>query len=194
MQTENDMTWTGAFLRRVAPLVGLLALLVAPAPAANAQCTQVVCTAPDACHSGGVCDPDTGTCSTPEISCEDGDPCTADSCDPSRGCVFQPATGFEAVTCLLVTSTLEPAVCRPVPAKIAKLMARAQSQIAVAVSGKNPRFQKQVLGKAMRTLKRATKRTRRIAKRRGLSPLCADALARVLGNLTSHVDQLRRSL
>ena len=108
--------------------------------------------------------------------------------------MFQPASGFEAVTCLLVTSTLEPAVCRPVPAKIATLMARAKSQIAVAVSGENPRLQKQLLGKAMRTLKRATKSTRRVAKRRGLSPLCADALKRVLGNLTNHVDQLRRTL
>jgi len=194
MRTENEMASTGGFFRRVVPLVGLLVLLVAPTPSTNAQCTQVVCTAPDACHSAGVCDPDTGTCSTPQITCEDGNPCTADSCDPSSGCVFQPATGFEAVTCLLVTSTLEPAVCRPVPAKIAKLMARAQSQIALAVSGESPRLQKQLLGKAMRTLKRATKSTRRVAKRRGLSPLCADALKRVLGNLTNHVDQLRRTL
>jgi slime mold repeat-containing protein len=162
--------------------------------AGTCQGRPITCTAPDACHSAGVCNPATGTCTSTEIRCEDGDPCTEDSCDPSTGCVFQPVGGFEAVTCLLVTATLEPAVCRPMPVKIEKLTARAASQIAAAASGADPRLQKQLLMRATHTLNGATKSLRRIGKRRGLSPLCADALTRVLGNLVSRVDQLRNSL
>ena len=70
------MASTGGFFRRVVPLVGLLVLLVAPTPSTNAQCTQVGCTAPDACHSAGGCDPDTGTCSTQQsislVNCQNG--------------------------------------------------------------------------------------------------------------------------
>jgi hypothetical protein len=32
-----------------------------------------------------VCNPD-GSCSNPPLSCDDGDGCTADSCDPASGC------------------------------------------------------------------------------------------------------------
>src|SRR5439155_63875 len=31
--------------------------------------------------------------------CDDGDPCTVDSCVPRRGCVSPPASGFASVTC-----------------------------------------------------------------------------------------------
>src|SRR5881628_2785675 len=33
--------------------------------------------------------------------CDDGDPCTVDSCDPTAGCIFLPLTGLEALTCRL---------------------------------------------------------------------------------------------
>ncbi|HEY5935205.1 MAG TPA: IPT/TIG domain-containing protein [Kofleriaceae bacterium] len=44
------------------------------------RCENVVCTASDACHEAGVCDPATGTCSDPVApdgtACSDGDACT----------------------------------------------------------------------------------------------------------------------
>ena len=162
--------------------------------AGTCQGRPITCSAPDACHSAGVCDPATGTCTTPDIRCEDGDPCTTNACDPTAGCVFQPVGGFEAVTCLLVTATLEPVVCRPMPVRIQKFTARAASQIAAAALETDPRLQKKLLARATHTLEGATKCLRRVGKHRGLSPLCADALTRVLGNLMSRVDQLRSSL
>jgi Dictyostelium (slime mold) repeat len=223
MRSKGKHVSAAGFLRRGA-LLSVLALAVGIAPPAHAvetcfdqpdgtacddgqACTEadsctagtcqgraIICSAPDACHSAGVCDPATGACTSPDIRCEDGDPCTDDSCDPNTGCVFRPVGGFEAVTCLLVSATLEPAVCRSMPAKIEKLTARAASLIAAAASESDPRLQKQLLMRATHTLGLATKSLRRIGKRRGLPPLCADALTRVFGHLMTRVDQLRNSL
>jgi hypothetical protein len=58
----------------------------------NGSCVPgepIVCTPSDSCHVAGVCDPATGQCSNPPIDCGDGNACTTDSCDPTRGCVHQ---------------------------------------------------------------------------------------------------------
>jgi hypothetical protein len=52
----------------------------------------VACTALDACHVAGVCDPQSGTCSNPPaasgVSCDDGSLCTqTDQCDGLGACV-----------------------------------------------------------------------------------------------------------
>ena len=49
------------------------------------RCAGVVCTAADACHTAGVCDPDTGACTAPVVDdgelCDDGDAATPlDAC------------------------------------------------------------------------------------------------------------------
>ena len=50
--------------------------------------------------------------------CDDGDPCTVDSCVPRRGCVSPPASGFASVTCTCGRSV--PAACagQELPASI----------------------------------------------------------------------------
>ncbi|HJQ96905.1 MAG TPA: hypothetical protein VJ826_01260, partial [Candidatus Polarisedimenticolaceae bacterium] len=53
----------------------------------------IVCTPSDFCHGTGVCDPATGFCSNPSLECNDNNDCTADSCDPSKGCVYKPLAG-----------------------------------------------------------------------------------------------------
>jgi hypothetical protein len=45
---------------------------------------------PEPCIAG-FCDGATGTCTEGPVSCDDSNPCTADSCDPSVGCVATPA-------------------------------------------------------------------------------------------------------
>ncbi len=52
-----------------------------------------VCLPSDACHLAGVCNPVTGSCSNPAISCADSNPCTTDSCDPAIGCVHVGSDG-----------------------------------------------------------------------------------------------------
>jgi hypothetical protein len=55
--------------------------------------STVSCTAHDMCHTDqGMCSG--GACQRPTISCDDGNPCTADSCNPSTGCVHTALTGM----------------------------------------------------------------------------------------------------
>jgi cell division septation protein DedD len=46
-----------------------------------------VCTAGDACNAAGACAPGTS------VACNDQEACTADSCNPTLGCVFDPLVG-----------------------------------------------------------------------------------------------------
>lgn len=92
----------------------------------SAPCVGVTCTALDACHVAGVCDPGTGACTNPNApngqSCDDGDRCTtndtcqagacssgaavtctaldpchtAGSCDPATGACSNPAKANDA--------------------------------------------------------------------------------------------------
>ncbi len=78
------------------------------APCAN-PCANVTCTASDACHVAGVCNPSTGICSNPVApwgtACDDGNACTnGDSCQ-SGTCVAgaplscAPADACHTATC-----------------------------------------------------------------------------------------------
>jgi hypothetical protein len=57
----------------------------------------VICTASDQCHVAGTCDPELGTCSTPNaangIGCNDGNPCTT-----GEACGGGVCTGGTAIT------------------------------------------------------------------------------------------------
>lgn len=47
------------------------------------------------CASNDACNPATciaGTCVTQPVSCDDGDECSEDACDPLVGCIYRPAT------------------------------------------------------------------------------------------------------
>ena len=61
-------------------------------PATGCVNAPRVCTASDACHQAGVCDPATGMCAGAGsvVSCNDSDLYTTDSCNPATGCVNAP--------------------------------------------------------------------------------------------------------
>jgi hypothetical protein len=66
----------------------------APEPPADECAIDADCTPTDAC-SHAVCAPEGSharlTCQQQAVNCDDGDPCSLDSCDPSAGCVHQRA-------------------------------------------------------------------------------------------------------
>jgi hypothetical protein len=73
----------------------------------------VVCSASDACHQAGVCDPSTGMCSNPAkpdgSSCNDGNFCTFD-----EACHAGVCDGGQAITCSTPGDAChEAAVCEP---------------------------------------------------------------------------------
>jgi len=120
--------------------------------------------------------------------CDDANPCTTDSCDPTAGCVFQPASGLEAATCLLTIGT-----CEPMPPAIAKVIAQAQSRIASAGATHHKGRAKKMLGQASHLLKKAAKKTTRLAKKKHLAPACTAALNRNLLEASSRIGKLEKA-
>lgn len=73
----------------------------------------VTCTALDACHRVGVCNPATGTCSTPTspdgTACNDGNACTQ-----TDSCVVGVCSGAAPVVCAALSQCHRAGVCNPV--------------------------------------------------------------------------------
>jgi RHS repeat-associated protein len=81
----------------------------------NGTCTganPVVCTASDACHVAGTCDPTSGICSNPAAS--DGTLCTGTNrCNQSYACVSGTCTGESPVTCTASDACHLVGTCNP---------------------------------------------------------------------------------
>ena len=75
-------------------------------------CAGVICTASDACHDAGTCDPATGLCSNPPVpdgtACSDGDACTQ-----TDSCVAGACTGSNPVTCTASDACHVAGTCDP---------------------------------------------------------------------------------
>jgi hypothetical protein len=126
------------------------------------------------------CDP-----ATPN-ACDDGDPCTIDTCRPETGCGYRAVEGFAAVTCLLH----EPPGCAPVPAAVAKRLARARALVTRAEE--TPRKAKVFLRKAVKLVKEARRIVDRRARRHTMSTPCAAAFKRLLRDAQVRAQLLAR--
>lgn len=75
-------------------------------------CAGVVCSASDACHEVGVCDPLTGLCTDPIAAdgtgCDDGDACTL-----SDTCLAGACTGTDPITCSASDACHDAGTCDP---------------------------------------------------------------------------------
>src|SRR5512135_782256 len=102
----------GVMRKQIACLVGVLVLVCGIRAPGQQQCTDtsdkctafscqdgsctgtpiVTCTDPDAC-TVSTCNPQTGACDNTARNCDDGNPCTDDSCVLPGGCVHTPHGG-----------------------------------------------------------------------------------------------------
>jgi RHS repeat-associated protein len=72
----------------------------------------LTCTAIDACHTAGTCDPASGTCPNPAAS--DGTPCTgANLCNQAYACVSGTCTGSSPVVCAALDQCHAAGSCDP---------------------------------------------------------------------------------
>jgi hypothetical protein len=181
--------------------------------AISTGCCQggVVCPSADQCTATSSCStpniPTTGTCTAgPGLTCDDGNPCTDDSCDAATGCVHTPvATGCcrgggvcpAATTttnttpssttttqpCRTARCTLDGALLSPacagqaIPTSVTKNLSNAETLIDQAATSPVKQARK-LLKRAKKTLKRAAGKANRAA--RGKHPEISSACDNIL--------------
>lgn len=113
--------------------------------------------------------------------CEDGDPCTLDTCT-ADGCVHEPTTGFAAVACLLPEAGLEIAPCagERMPRSISVRYAQGRRLVGRAAQSGRIEQSRQLMGKAARVLQGAARQVATASTHGRLSPACADVLGATL--------------
>jgi len=123
------------------------------------------------------------------LGCDDGDPCTTDTC-ASGACRHDPLQGFEAASCVLVTPALPFDVCGgAIPSSVARRIDRARTLIENTAQ-MVPRRAKASLARAWRMLRAARRLTLAAGKRGTLPAACTDALARLLAKAAARTRAL----
>jgi hypothetical protein len=137
------------------------------------------CTVGDACAQG-VCAP--GSART----CEDGDPCTFDSCDPVSGCDNPSIAGYPGVLCAFTP----PIACEgeQLPGGIDRSFQKGEGFVSRA-SAKQTKAKK-FLTKALAAVRRANALVRKAGtrKRAPISDSCSAALGTIITRADTHVD------
>jgi cysteine-rich repeat protein len=179
---------------------------------------SVTCTALDACHLPGVCDPASGTCSNPQapdgtpcsdgnactendscwgehcmagepLTCNDGDGCTEDSCDPVAGCTTRPLGGLPGLSCLCARGIMDTASCSG--ERIPDGVSwrfKGACMLIARAETAPPRKARKLITKASRKLRRAAKVA--ASTRHGLTAACSTALGATLGEVRTQVQEL----
>jgi hypothetical protein len=127
------------------------------------------------CTVDRTCDAGTCTGGSPR-PCDDGDPCTVDTCEVSTGCVSPERPGFAALAC--VCERAAPAACAgETPLKSLAKRARRACRIIARADGAPARKRTKLLGRVGALFGRAAKIATKNAGQRGMSEACGAALA-----------------
>jgi hypothetical protein len=156
------------------------------------------CTTDGSCEDGNACtantcDTATGTCQSVDVSasCDDGDACTRDACDPVEACLATPVSLAEAGPAYLGSANVPACAGDDVPPAVGKLFQQADASVARAATSS---------AKASKLLNKARKRLRSAATKLGkassqrVSEACRQALGDVVARARGDVDCLRSSL
>ena len=181
--------------------------------------TPVTCTASDQCHEAGVCDPNTGTCTNPvkhdgstcddgnactehescwngrciagtAVNCNDGETCTADTCNPATGCVHRHFEGMAALDCFC-SAGLPQNTCsnQRVPLCVPKHLMRACRLMARAHEAK-PKKAHRLLVRAEALLSKGGRLARRANRQGRISTTCMTSLAGSLDDAAGRLQEI----
>jgi cysteine-rich repeat protein len=181
--------------------------------------TPVVCPSAGPCEIGR-CDPESGNCllevladgtgcddgdqctvadvcgdgaclGGPPPTCDDADPCTADACNATTGCVHPAVLGFDSVLCVFDRGTIGLACSDPLPRALAKRLQKTEALLDRAAGAQRPKA-------ACGRLKRAglvARKAQRVATRwrdRGRLPFdCGQAIVDQMSFLRARITALR---
>ncbi len=143
------------------------------------------CTFADRCV-GGVC---TGGAAA---VCNDGNPCTVDTCESPTGCATSNLTDFDWLTCAFASPAIVDA-CPTLPQRIRKPFDQGEAAGAKAadVTGRRAR---QLLKVAIKAWRKAAQRAERTPSGDDFSPACAAAVMQAADVLIDRARQLRLDL
>jgi len=133
-------------------------------------------------------------CDPPD--CDDGNPCTVDTCEEGSRCAHAEAIGFDSVRCVFRGAGLQTSLCarEPVPVAITGRFDRAHKVVDRAAEKPRRRQAKLLLRRSMRILRSASHVAARLGKRHKLDPECVSDLRRVLDDGWGRVRLLLREL
>jgi len=122
------------------------------------------------------------------LGCDDGDECTLDTCVPATGCEHRVAESPDDLA-------RQAGACagEPVPPSAGRQFLKGCTLIEMATASGDAHKASKLLGRAAKTLRKATKVTARAAhkKRAGISSECAGALDGILGGARSRAERLK---
>jgi subtilisin family serine protease len=145
------------------------------------------CPDTDLCNGEELCQ--TGAC-TPSapLVCDDGDACTTDQCDATRGCQFPEVESFEGIACLCGAGLAAPGCIAP--GAVTGQFSKGCALAARATDGK-VRKQRRLLDAAVRKFNKAGQKTRRAVSRAKLSGECGNAISTTLADVLGRTLNLR---
>jgi cysteine-rich repeat protein len=159
-----------------------------PPKAEGAPCTDGnACTVLDQCI-GGAC---TGT---QTLVCNDGDPCTSDSCTPAFGCTFTPVTGFESISCTFRRGRIEAACGTGLPNQIDGRIRKAKGLVAKAALTQDPVKARKPLKIVLKNLKKALRVALARRDKEKLDFGCASVLEAEINDIMARATAVRDQL
>ena len=138
---------------------------------------------------------------TTALTCSDGDLCTDDTCDATKGCVFQAKTSFAAITCRL--DTIDVALQKSqdgdatpkVRQKLGKMLATLRGKLGQAEAAQgNTKKATKLLRASDKSLKKLTAFIGTAAKKNQLASGLAGQLTSAVAGATTAIDAVRASL
>jgi cysteine-rich repeat protein len=159
----------------------------------KARAEGALCDDSDACTVLDRCIGGTCTGSIPPV-CADDDPCTLDRCDPAVGCVSDPLTGFDSVTCVLEPDDIATACGAAIPRPLQATLEKIDSFLAKGAGTTRVAKQRRMLGRASSTMKRGIRLTAKKLKKDDVTQGCADTLTRTFNDLATRATGLRAEL
>jgi len=136
-------------------------------PAGSPCNDNSVCTTSDACDGAGVC---RGV----KISCEEGNKCTIDHCEPADGCHHDPVSFTNTLTFMSMTLVTDACATEKVPRVVRKRFEKAVRFVAHAESAGPLKRRRLLVKKATKQLRAANGEVHRA--RRRLASACSDQL------------------
>jgi len=125
--------------------------------------------------------------------CDDGDPCTVDTCT-ATGCLHDPASGFAAIVCALPAPGLQLCAGEQIPGAVTQLLDQSRSLISRATTSSRPKQTRRLVLKAAKALRTAAKQVTVAGKHGRLSPACVDALRSPLQEAATRAARLAAAL